>query len=168
MLVSLGPYRSFQTRKTIQNTPFQQHAIFSNTEMLWVGFFFCIFFLNNTFFSLKNSLFCVLNILSRNTASTEMWYPKIWIRCWYWWLLNGHLLYGSTPFQSQNYRIPIELVITKFLNFEKEDAWTFSTLITKKNTYIPQIFLFICRTSWNFILIINLYFFNKLPIAKEY
>ena len=26
-----------------------------------------------------------------------MWYPKILIRCWDWLLLNGHLLYGSTP-----------------------------------------------------------------------
>ena len=26
-----------KSRKTIQNTPFQQHTIFSNTEMLWGG-----------------------------------------------------------------------------------------------------------------------------------
>ena len=35
------------SRKTIQNTPFQQHTIFSNTEMLWAVFFFfflCIIF----------------------------------------------------------------------------------------------------------------------------
>ena len=28
-----------------------------------------------------------------------MCYPKIWIRCWHWLLLNGHLLYGSTRLQ---------------------------------------------------------------------
>ena len=88
------------TRKTIQNTHFQQHTIFRNTEMLWGGFLY-LFLYNFVyymfFFQLKNSLFCVLNILPLITASTEMWYPKIRNRCWEWWLLNGHLLYGSTP-----------------------------------------------------------------------
>ena len=90
--------------KTILNTPFQQHSIFSNTETLWgVFFFFCIFFFTIRFFSiekfviLKNSLFCMLNVLPLITASTEMWYPQIWIRYWDWWLLNGHLAHGSTP-----------------------------------------------------------------------
>ena len=80
------------SRKTIQNTPFQHYTIFSNTEMLWDGFLFLfIFFSQYVFFQLKNSSFCVLNILSLITASSEMWLPKIWIRCWDWWLLNGHL-----------------------------------------------------------------------------
>ena len=86
-------------RKTIQNTPFQQHTIFSNTEMLWGGFLFLFLyniFYNTFFFQLKSSLFGDLNILSLITASTEMWYPKIWNCCWDWWLLNGHLLYGSS------------------------------------------------------------------------
>ena len=48
------------SRKTIQNTPFQQHTIFSNTEMLWGGFLFLFLYI---FFHLKNSLFCVLNII---------------------------------------------------------------------------------------------------------
>ena len=44
------------TRKTIQNTPLQQHTIFSNTEMLWGGFpfpFLYIFFYNTFFFNWK-------------------------------------------------------------------------------------------------------------------
>ena len=88
------------TRKTIQNTPFQQHTIFSNTEMLWGGFLFLFlynFFLQYVFFSIEKFVILRVNILSLINASTEMWYPKIWIRCWNWWLLNGHLLYGSTP-----------------------------------------------------------------------
>ena len=43
-------------RKTIQNTPFQQHTIFSNTEMLWIVFCFCFFvyfFYSNFFFSIE-------------------------------------------------------------------------------------------------------------------
>ena len=50
--------------KTIQKTPFQQHTIFSNTEMVVFFFSFCIFFLQDYFFiQLKNSLFCMLNII---------------------------------------------------------------------------------------------------------
>ena len=51
-------------RKTIQNTPFQQHTIFSNKEMLWGGFFcysFSVYFFYITFFfQLKDSFlfFC--------------------------------------------------------------------------------------------------------------
>ena len=122
----------FKPVKPYRTPPFSNMQSSATQKCCGLVFFSVYFFLTIRFFSLKNSLFSVLNILSRNTASTEMWYPKIWIRCWYWWLLNGHLLYGSTPFQSQNYQIPIELVITNFLNFEKEDAWTFSTFINKK------------------------------------
>ena len=96
-----GRYYPRNSRKTIQNTPFQQHTIFTNTEMLWGGFFFFFlynFFYNKFFFQPRNSLICMLNILSLITTFTEMWYPKIWIRCWDWWLLNGHLLYGSTHY----------------------------------------------------------------------
>ena len=55
-------YTDICTRKTIQITPFQQHTIFSNTEMCGVVFFFffCIFVLQYGFFQLKNSFsfFC--------------------------------------------------------------------------------------------------------------
>ena len=44
-----------KTRKTIQNTPFQQHTIFSNKEVLWGGFLFL--FLYNFFFNLNNRYF---------------------------------------------------------------------------------------------------------------
>ena len=33
------------SRKTIQNTPFQQHTIFSNTVMLWGGFLFLFLYI---------------------------------------------------------------------------------------------------------------------------
>ena len=60
-------------------------------------FFFCIIFFTILFFFNWNIRYFACWILSLITASTEMWYPKIWIRCWDWLLLNGHLLYGSTP-----------------------------------------------------------------------
>ena len=47
-------------RKTIQNTPFQQHTIYSNTEMLWGGFLFFIFFLQYIFFSIEK--FVILRV----------------------------------------------------------------------------------------------------------
>ena len=48
--------------KTIQNTLFQHHTIFSNTEMLWVVFFFffCIIFFTILFFSIEK--FVILRI----------------------------------------------------------------------------------------------------------
>ena len=52
------------TRKSIQNTPFQQHTIFSNTEMLWVVFFFffCIYYYYGTyFFSIEKFVFILFN-----------------------------------------------------------------------------------------------------------
>ena len=66
---------------------------------------FLLLFLHNYFFTIifvfnwKIRYFACW-ILSLITASTEMWYPKIWIRCWDCLLLNGHLLYGSTPVGS--------------------------------------------------------------------
>ena len=75
----------------------QQHR---NVVVLFSFSFSVYIFFFSKFFQLKNSLFCVLQILSLITASTEK-YPKIWIRCWDWWLLNGDLLYGSTPFVKQ-------------------------------------------------------------------
>ena len=45
-------------RKTIQNTPSQQHPVFSNTGKLWGGFHFLFLynlFYNTFFFQLKNS-----------------------------------------------------------------------------------------------------------------
>ena len=56
--------RKGNVSKTMQNTPFRQQTIFSNTEMFWVGILFPL--------KMKNSLFCVFNILSLITASTEM------------------------------------------------------------------------------------------------
>ena len=53
--------RSFHhiiSRKTIQNTPSQQHPVFSNTGKLWGGFHFLFlynFFYNTFFFQFKNS-----------------------------------------------------------------------------------------------------------------
>ena len=51
-----------KAHKTIQNTPFQQHTIFSNTEMLWGGFLFLFLynFFYNIFFSIeKFVILCV-------------------------------------------------------------------------------------------------------------
>ena len=56
-------------RKTIQNTPFQQHLIFSNTEKLWGGFHFLFlynFFFTILFFSIEKFVFILLSIQIKN------------------------------------------------------------------------------------------------------
>ena len=52
------------SRKTIQNTPSQQHPVFSNTGKLWGGFifFFCIIFFTIRFFSIEKFVFILLSI----------------------------------------------------------------------------------------------------------
>ena len=40
--------RYVKARKTIKNTPFRQHTIFSNTEMLWGGFIFHFLYILNS------------------------------------------------------------------------------------------------------------------------
>ena len=79
-------------------------------------FFFCIFFMVHLFFQLNNSFsfFCQFRSIFF-FISTEMWYPKIWICCWDWWLLKGHFLYGSTP-STQMLRIHWILQVIRILN----------------------------------------------------
>ena len=77
--------------KTIQNTPFQQHTIFSNTEMLWVGFLFLFLynFFYNTFFSIEKFIilrvkyfipnYCIYrNVIPQNLNSLLRLVVAVW------------------------------------------------------------------------------------------
>ena len=89
-----------KARKTIQNTPSQQHPVFSNTGKLWGGFHFLFlynFFLQCVFFQLKNSfsfscqsrsiffsyVFIYRNVIPRNLNSllrpdVAVWTFDVW------------------------------------------------------------------------------------------
>ena len=89
--VRVKPYRT-PPSSNIQSSPTQKCC-----GVVFFFFFCIIFFYNIIFFFNWKIRYFACWILSLITASTEMWCPKIWIRCWDWLLINGHLLYGSTP-----------------------------------------------------------------------
>ena len=94
ILFPVKPYR----------TPPSSNIQFSATQKccgVVYFFFFCIFYFTIRFFQLKNSFsFFCLFLFRSNFFSYLQKYdtPKFeFVACWDWWLLKGHLLYGSTP-----------------------------------------------------------------------
>ena len=95
-------HQIFFPRKTIQNTPFQQHPIFSNTEMLWGGFLFMYnFFLHYVSFIEKFVIlrvkyfipyYCIYrNVIPQNLNSllrpgVAVWTLAVWFHAFFFFL----------------------------------------------------------------------------------